>query len=151
AESADALVAARTVRDGLQRCAELLNRHIAASFVRIWTLDESEAVLRLEASAGLVTAIDDQFARLPLSEPLIGTIAREAEPFVCQDFVLSNRCGAPDVAQAWNLTSFVGYPLSIDHRVVGVMAAFASHPLNDAVVKAFAAVAGATAQFIDRK
>ena len=151
AESAGALVSADSLRGGLQQCAELLNRHIEASFVRIWTVGADPGILLLQASAGDIVATDDQFARLPLSEPLIGEIARKGQAYASNDFYNSKRCAAPEYARARDLTGFVGYPLNVEDRVVGVAAAFARHPLTDAAVQAFASVANGTAQFIERK
>ncbi len=151
AESADSLVSAETLRGGLQKCAEILNRHIGASFVRVWTLDTESAGLKLWASAGEVVSTDDKFARLPLSEPLIGRIASDAEAYISNDFYRSPRCGDPEYARGKKLTGFIGFPLRVDDHVVGVVAAFTRGAITDAASQAFASVAGGIAQFIERK
>ena len=153
AESADRLATAQTVREGLQQSAELLNRHIEASFVRIWTCGDEPGYLRLQASAGQLTTVDDQFSRLSLDEPLVGRIGLDGEPYLSNDLLHSPRlpAGARGVTAEMRLVSFVGYPLQIDGQVVGVTTAFAHHPLTDAAVQAFSSVARTMAQFIVRK
>ena len=42
----------------LQQCAEALVTHAGAAFARIWTLNEREGVLELQASAGLYTHLN---------------------------------------------------------------------------------------------
>jgi signal transduction histidine kinase len=150
AEKSEALASARTVREGLQRCAELFTRHLDASLVRIWTSEGR--FLRLQASAGQWTTVDDQFTELSIDEPLVGAIARDGEPYVTNDLLNSQRLpefGRPAV-QALGATSFAGYPLRINGRIVGVTTAFAKHPISDAAIQAFASVAKTLALFIER-
>ena len=151
AESADSMVTAETLRGGLQKCAEILNRHIGASFVRIWTLDAEARELKLRASAGEAVSVDDRFALLPLSEPLIGRIASESEAYMSNDFDRSLRCGDPEYARKMGLTGFIGLPLRVDDHVVGVVGAFTRGAITEAVSRAFASAARGIAQFIERK
>src|SRR5262249_22608225 len=140
-----------TLRRGLQQCAELVNRQIEAAFVRMWTMSEDGEFLLMQASAGTVTTIDDEFARLPLSEPVVGRIARTSRPFVTNE--LHKEC-PPEVRERVlqdGLVAFAGYPLLVDDRVVGVATAFAKHPLTQASVQAFESIMRVTAQFIERK
>lgn len=48
------------------------------------------------------------------------------------------------------MVAFAGYPLIVEGQVVGVVAAFARHPLTKAVLECFASVADQIAQFIQR-
>src|SRR5262249_6604432 len=50
-----ALTGADTLPGILRPCAQALVRHLGAAFARIWTLNESEHVLELQASAGMYT------------------------------------------------------------------------------------------------
>src|SRR5207302_9648360 len=49
ADVANALAGELTTDGMLQRCAEAVVRHLRAAFARIWTLDEEEDVLELQA------------------------------------------------------------------------------------------------------
>jgi PAS domain S-box-containing protein len=49
------------------------------------------------------------------------------------------------------MVAFAGYPLKVEERVLGVIAAFARQPLTPATLQAFASVAHNLAQFIKRK
>ncbi|MBZ5606217.1 MAG: PAS domain S-box protein [Acidobacteriia bacterium] len=152
AETSDALGSSETLREGLQQCAELLNRHIDGTFVRIWTVCNEPDIFLMRASAGELTSIEDEFTRLHIvSNKLFGRIAREMEPYVTNDFQNSPRQINPERARRERLTSFAGYPLAVENRVVGVIAAFARHPLTDAALQAFASIARGAAQFIERK
>lgn len=151
AESADALATAETLRGGLQICCEFLNRYIDAVFVRIWTMSDDLQTLELQASAGTLTTIDDEYARIPVGAMLIGKIAETQKPIVDNDALNSGWITDPERARNEHLAGFVGYPLMIDDCVVGVAAAFASHHLTVAAVQAFKSVARGMAQFIERK
>jgi len=50
----------------LQRGAEAIVRHLDAAFARIWTLNDRQKLLELQASAGLYTRLDGEHARVPV-------------------------------------------------------------------------------------
>jgi PAS domain S-box-containing protein len=52
AETGAALGSAVTLKEGLQQCAEILARTLPAPFVRVWTLNQADGMLELQASAG---------------------------------------------------------------------------------------------------
>ncbi|HLL50412.1 MAG TPA: PAS domain S-box protein, partial [Thermomicrobiales bacterium] len=66
----------------LQQCAEALVAQFNAARARIWTLDDDEQVLVLQASAGLETANDEPYQRIPVGTLKIGRIAAERRPYL---------------------------------------------------------------------
>ena len=145
-----ALANSDTLAHALQRCAEALVTHLGAAFARIWTLNEREGVLELQASAGLYTHVNGPHGRVPLGQFKIGRIARDRKPHLTNTVI-----GDPEVSdQEWarreGMVAFAGHPLIVDDRVVGVMALFARHPLSDAVISALASVADHVALGIER-
>jgi hypothetical protein len=52
--------------------------HLDAAFARIWTLNEEEGLLELQASAGIYTHLDGPHSRDKLATPgeVLGTIRR---------------------------------------------------------------------------
>jgi PAS domain S-box-containing protein len=69
----------------LQRCAEAVVHHLDAALALIWTLNEQEKMLELQASAGQYTRFDDGHARVPVGELQIGLIAKERKPHLTND------------------------------------------------------------------
>src|SRR5207249_151744 len=69
-----------SLRSRLQRCVEAVVRHLDSAFARIWTLNEAENILELQASAGLYTHIDGPHARIPVGQFKIGRIAQDRCP-----------------------------------------------------------------------
>ena len=151
AEVGVALTGAESLRRGLQRCAEILVRDIDAAFARVWTVNDEEKVLELEASAGLYTHIDGGHARVPVGKFKIGRIAENSEPHLTNSVQEDSWVGDPEWARREGMVAFAGYPLKVDEQVLGVVAAFARKPLTEATLQAFAAVADNLAQFIKRK
>jgi PAS domain S-box-containing protein len=145
------LAHSETLREGLQRSAEIIVQNIDAAFARIWTLNEAEKALELEASAGIYTHINGSHGRVPLGEFKIGRIAESAQPHLTNEVMEDSWVGDKEWAQREGMVAFAGYPLVVQGRVVGVVAAFARHSFSDSVVRAFAAVANAIAVFIVRK
>ena len=146
-----ALTGAESLRQGLQCCAEILVRDIDAAFARVWTVNEEEKVLELQASAGIYTHIDGGHARVPIGKFKIGRIAESGEPHLTNSVQEDSWVGDPEWARREGMVAFAGYPLKVEERVMGVVAAFARKPLTEATLQAFASVADNLAQFIKRK
>jgi PAS domain S-box-containing protein len=139
------------VAEALQRTTEVLVRHLGAAFARIWTLNESEQVLELQASAGLYTHLDGGHSRVPVGQYKIGLIAQERRPHLTND-VLND---APVSDKAWarreGMVAFAGYPLLVEQHVVGVVAVFARHALDQRALDELAGVMETLAQYVERK
>ncbi len=151
AEVGVALTADESMRQGLQHCAEILVRDIDAAFARVWTLNDKEKALELQASAGIYTHIDGGHARVPVGQFKIGRIAESGEPHLTNTVLQDSWVGDPEWARREGMVSFAGYPLKVGDRVLGVVAAFARKPLTDVALQALASVAHNIAQFIERK
>ncbi|GAC1470224.1 MAG: hypothetical protein NVSMB9_15110 [Isosphaeraceae bacterium] len=137
--------------DMLRRCCELLVLHLDGAFARIWELVEQENVLVLQASAGLYTHTDGPHGRVPVGKFKIGLIAQERLPHLTNSAVGDPRVGDQAWAEREGMVAFAGYPLMVEDRVVGVMAMFARHPLNDAALQAMSTMAHGIALGIQRK
>jgi hypothetical protein len=113
AEVGVALAGAETLRQGLQRCAQILVRDIDAAFARVWTVDEEEKVLELQASAGMYTHIDGGHARVPIGKFKIGRIAEGGEPHLTNSVQEDSWVGDPEWARREGMVAFAGYPLRL--------------------------------------
>ncbi|MEX2285080.1 MAG: PAS domain S-box protein, partial [Gemmatimonadota bacterium] len=145
-----ALTRSESLATALRQCAEALVTHLGAAFARIWTLNEREAMLELQASAGQYTRLDGPHGKIPLGQFKIGRIARDRKPHLT-NLVM----GDPEVIdQEWpqreEIVSFAGHPLVVDDRVVGVMAVFSRHALSDHVLSNLGSVAQHIALGIER-
>jgi PAS domain S-box-containing protein len=137
------LVMARseTLVVALQQCAEALVTHLGAAFARIWTLNEREGMLELQASAGLYTHLDGPHGKVPLGQFKIGRIARDRKPHLTNTVIGDPEVNDQEWARREGMVAFAGYPLIVDDRVVGVMALFARNPLSDDVISKLGSVA----------
>ena len=88
-----ALSSARSLQDMLDATCQAMDKHIDAAFARVWTLNEGEDVLALQASAGMYTHLDGPHARVPVGELKIGMIAQERKPLVTNDVQSDPRIG----------------------------------------------------------
>jgi len=135
----------------LQKSAEAMVRHLNSAFARIWTLNQKESLLELQASAGLYTHLNGRHSRVRVGEFKIGLIAEERQPHLTNDVINDPRISDPEWAREQGMVAFAGYPLLVEDRVVGVMAMFARHPLTEDTIEAIATVAAPIAQGIERK
>jgi PAS domain S-box-containing protein len=157
AEVGRALAVRQELRPSLQRCAELLVQHLDAAYARLWTLEDGGQWLRLQASAGMFTHLDGTHGRVavgqrvPVGELKIGRIAADQMPRLINDVMNEGDGIDREWAQREGLVAFVGYPLVVDGATVGVMAAFARHPLSSAALEAMSTVADVIAMGIVRR
>ncbi len=151
AEIGTALTQSDTRPEMLQNCTEALWRHLGIGLAQIWTLNETEAVLELQASAGMETGLDLAHSRIRVGEHKIGQIAQQRQPDLTNDFWDDTISDEREWAQRENLVAFAGYPLLVADRVVGVIAVFARQPLTDTACQEMGSVASAIALGIDRK
>ncbi|MBI3852873.1 MAG: PAS domain S-box protein [Verrucomicrobia bacterium] len=146
-----ALTRSGSLQEVLRHCAEALVKHLDAAFARVWTLNEAEQVLELQASAGIYTHLDGSHGRVPVGQFKIGLIAQERKPHLTNSVIGDPRVNDQEWARREGMVAFAGYPLLVEDRVIGVMALFARHPLSDTTLTALGSVADAIAVGIERK
>ncbi|MCY7324446.1 MAG: GAF domain-containing protein, partial [Phormidesmis sp. CAN_BIN36] len=146
-----ALIEGESLLDVLQRCAIALHEHLDAAFARIWTLDESDQMLTLRASAGMYTHLDGDQSRIPVGQFKIGWIAQHRQPHLTNHITTDSQVSDQEWAKREGMVAFAGYPLTIKNRLLGVMAIFARYPLTERTLKEMGLIASAIAVGIDRK
>ncbi|MDB5390582.1 MAG: Blue-light-activated protein [Planctomycetaceae bacterium] len=146
-----ALIRGGALREMLQQCTEFLVSNLSGAFARIWTLQEKTNVLKLQASAGMYTALDGRFGSVAVGEYHIGQIAADGRPHFTNDVVHDPRITDPEWARREGLTAFLGFPLTLEDKVVGVLGMFARKPFSDVVFEAMAPLANQIALGIGRK
>ena len=144
-------LAAGALQTSLQLSAEAVVRHLDAAFARIWTLNDEENLLELQASAGQYTRLDGEHARVPVGQLKIGLIAQERKPHLTNDVQNDERISHPEWAKREGMVAFAGYPLIVEGRLVGVLAMFARKSLEPAILQTLALVADTIAKGIERK
>ena len=138
-------------REALGRCAEAFIVHLDAALARIWTFDAANNVLELQASAGMYTRLDGSDTPVVLCGWKIGLIVQERQAHLTNDMVNDPRVSDHEWAEREGMVAFAGYPLIVEDRLVGVMAMFARHRMEQETMDALGSVANAIAVGIERK
>lgn len=150
AEVARAFTVHETLPRMLQACVEAIVTNLDAAFARIWTLNTTDNVLELKASAGQYTHLDGPHRRVPVGQTKIGLIAQERLPHLTNSVLDDPRVGDREWARREGLASFAGYPLVLGDRLVGVLAMFSRHPLPPSTLEKLSVLATHAAVGIDR-
>lgn len=140
-----------TMHEILQQCAEAIIHNLDAAFARIWTFNEKENILELQASAGMYTHIDGAHSRIPVGKLKIGIIAQERISHLTNNYLDDPDVSDKDWVKREGLNAFVGHPLMVKEHLVGVVAMFSRKPLTDFIQRALASAADIIALGIDRK
>ncbi|MCY7320845.1 MAG: LuxR C-terminal-related transcriptional regulator [Phormidesmis sp. CAN_BIN36] len=114
---------AKQVTDGLVET-------FGGAFARVWLLEPDQAVLKLVASSGMYTHVDGSFARVAMGTYKVGKIAQNRVSFLSNNLADEPWVGDRDWAIANKIRGFAGYPLAIQGRVIGVLAAFSHHVME---------------------
>jgi len=145
-----ALIQNQSLPEILNSCAEILVKHLDAAFARIWTLNEKENVLELQASAGIYTHLDGAHSRIPVGKYKIGLIAANRKPHLTNSVIGDSSVNNQEWAKREGMIAFAGYPLIVGERLIGVAAVFARHPFGGATLESITSAANTIALGIER-
>lgn len=144
-----ALTRGESLAEMLTRCTEAMIRHLDAVLARVWSFEADKHELVLQASTG--DAPPDRFDRVAIGRSKIGKIAERGVPYLTNDFTNDPRAGNREWAQREGITSFAGYPLRVDGRVVGVLGVYGRNRFGHDITGALASIADSIALGIERK
>ncbi|BBC26225.1 LuxR C-terminal-related transcriptional regulator [Pseudanabaena sp. ABRG5-3] len=108
---------------------EGLIQKFGIALARVWLLEENEQFLKLVASSGMYSHTNGGFSRVPLGAYKVGKIAQNRISFLSNNLAEESWVGNREWAIANHIRGFVGYPLMIRGRVLGVLANFSREPL----------------------
>lgn len=151
AEIGQALTHGESLEEILGRCAEVLVNRLDAAMARIWTLNEAEQVLELQATKGIHDPRNDSGVSIPVGKHKIGLIAQERTPRLTNELADDERVHDPEWVKREGLIAFAGYPLIIDDRLIGVMAVYSRNRLEENTLKAMELVSDSISLVIERK
>ncbi|MCG6156480.1 PAS domain S-box protein [Rubinisphaera margarita] len=135
--------------EALQKCAQLIVDHLEVQQVDIWCFDFATGLLELTARAGLGSDSGSESLRLSPGESLIGKIARSRSPRFLSHAPDSSSETGDQVAQ--DAAAFLGYPLFIEDRGLGVLTLSTNRPLSHTVKENIPPLTESLSQFLERK
>jgi signal transduction histidine kinase len=138
-------------RRTLQACTDAIVNNLNVVFARIWTLDRSQGILKLQASSGLYTGLHGRYSRIPVGHLKIGLVAETRVPYLTNTVLGDPRIRDQEWVKREEIVAFAGYPLVVDDRVTGVIAVFARLPIEAETLETIGSIAGIVAQGIERQ
>lgn len=86
----------------------------------------------------MYTRLNGRYSRIPFGGLKIGLIAQERKAHLTNDVQNDPRIDDKDWARTENMTSFAGYPLVVEDRVVGVLGMFSRKLLTQDTLETLA-------------
>ena len=139
------------LRNVLQRAMQCIVKHLEGAFARVWTLNVEDNMLELQASAGIYTHTEGPHGRIPVGTLKVGKIALERAPQLSTNLVTDPDIIDKDWVLRERMAAFIGFPLFVEGRLVGVMAMFSRNKLPADALELMGCVADTVAQGIVRK
>jgi PAS domain S-box-containing protein len=145
------LVERRSLAEMLCNCAEALTGQLGAALARIWTLNEKDNALELQASAGLKTCPHGDRACIRDGSHVPGRVAEQRKPHLTNQVIGDPQVPDQDWARKEGLRAFACYPLIVESQLVGVLELFSREAISDTMNRAVARIADQIAAGIERK
>jgi len=145
------LAAREPLAKRLEKCAEALLTHLAASYARIWTVDENDPdFLVLRAHSGESSRPEGARGRIPIGSWKTGRIAAAQRPLLTNSIHEDPEIHDREWLRQKGMVAFAGFPLLVGDRLLGVVALFATHPFGETTLTVLSAVVDTIALGIDR-
>jgi len=145
-----ALAGSDTLKAILFRCAHATVKHLEGAFAKIWTLYADEQTLELQVTAGACHS-DAHDQQIPLGTGKMGLLARGRMPQVVNDVGDHPFFTDREWLKQERIVSFVGFPLFVESRLIGVLALFSRSQLPEDTIELLSSIADSIAQGIVRK
>jgi PAS domain S-box-containing protein len=145
-----AMVKAGTVKEFLQGCTDAIVLNLNVALSAIWTVDQHEKFLVLEASSGR-WSLGRRYRQIEIGHGTLGLIASGQQPFVGSYLPEDMKFKGGRRASSQKIEAFVGQPILIGGRLRGVLAVFDCHPFGTRAFGGVAAIADQVALGIEHK
>jgi len=159
----------------LRQCSEAMVWHLDAALARIWLLNPEEEALEAVASAGTPVNVEEQPGRNPEAEPAgkpviepaskvasgpangfdAAWVAKTMRSYSTNDALNDQRVEDKEWLRQWlrreEITAFAAFPMIAGDMLIGVLAVFARHSLEDDTLGELAALADVIARSVQRR
>jgi two-component system, NtrC family, sensor kinase len=132
----------------LQECSKAIVSSLDISLLGIWIYEETSKTLDLEFNASSLP-VDNADKHLHSIKPIIASIAETQKPYFTSTLAELSSIDHEWVNQE-GLTTFAGYPLMINNRIVGVMALFNKALITSAIYDGLLSLSERIAQRVSR-
>jgi PAS domain S-box-containing protein len=151
AQISQSLTVVATLKETLQSITDIFVKELNVAFARIWIVDETDNVLKLQASSGLYTHIEGAHERVPIGgDTKIGRIVAEQQPQMSNNIQESPYVEDKEWAREQGLTSFAGIPMIVEGRSVGALVLFSHEPIQEDTMPTILSTADSIAVAIER-
>ena len=151
AKISQALTSGDTLQETLQSITDILIKELDIVFARIWIVDETENVLKLQASSGLHTHIEDEHESLPIGgDTIISRVVSEKRPHISNNIQDDPYIEDKAWAREQGLTSFAGIPMVVEGRSVGAFVLFSRDTIQEDTSRIILSIADSIAVAVER-
>lgn len=134
----------------LRGCADIIMERLHAAHAAIWIFQEEDNMLELMASSGLYEDLDNSYARIALDRLKIGRIVIERQPQWTNEIAVNALLPDCEWPRRKGICAFAGYPLVMEHRIIGLMVVFFGDALSEMMIKTLSSAADHIALGIER-
>ena len=151
AQISQSLTVGDNLKETLLSTTDILVKGLNMALARIWIVDETENVLKLQASSGLYTHIDGAHERMPIGgDTKIGRVVSEQKPHMSNSIQDDPYVKDKDWAREQGLTSYAGIPMVVEGRSVGALVMFSREAIQGDTRRTILSIADSIAVAVER-
>lgn len=151
AQISQSLTVGGSLKETLQSITEIFVKELNVAFARIWIVDETENVIKLQASSGLHTHIKGAHESLPIGgDTKISRVVSEKQPHISNSIQDDPYIKDKDWAREQRLTSYAGIPMVVEGRSVGALVVFSRDTIQEDTNRTILSIADSIAVAIER-
>ena len=135
----------------LQRCAQSMAKHLEGAVGQIWMFHPEDNLLELEIHGGPANPTAQQPRRVHVGSAELGLAARGGVPVLTHDLTSDLNVLDRDWIRRERLVAFAGFPLTVESRLIGLIALYATQAWPEDALELLGSVADLIAQGIVRK
>jgi two-component system cell cycle sensor histidine kinase/response regulator CckA len=146
-----ALTASATMPVMLQACVDAAVKDLDAAVARLWILSEAGDLLVPHASASADGLDPTDPSAVRMTDPGVGALARTMTADVTDPREIEPVAGDGEWCRRAGVTTFAGYPLIVDGRLVGFFGLYAHNPWSPDALDAISSASRKIALGIERR
>jgi PAS domain S-box-containing protein len=134
----------------LRGCINVITERLHATHAAVWILRDEDTMLELLASSGVYKDLDDSYARVSVDSLKISRIITDCQGQWTNEIAVHPLLPPQEWPRREGICAFAGFPLVIEHRVIGLMALFFRDALSEMMIQVISSAANQIALGMER-
>ncbi len=149
AEIGYALAQGTTLPVMFKTCTASMVQHLPVALAQIWTINDAQTSLDLQASSGLEADLSSRVTQVAIATSALGNLAQQKATYRTNTLSTESGLLAPWMADV-GIVAFAAYPLIYEERLLGIVTLYSQQSLAPELLQAMESITHSVALSLDR-